>query len=313
MTHDHGEIGTIEAAVQSMSDTFTFEGRDGTAVTAYRWLPDRPPGATVRGVVQLAHGMGEHALRYVVLAGELTARGFAVYAQDHRGHGATAGGPDGYGVLGDEGWDQLVSDIGLLSGLARAEHPGVPLVLLGHSMGSFAVQQHLVRDADPPDAVVLSGTAVLDLMEPGLDLSGPMDLSSFNAAFEQRTGFEWLSRDPAQVDAYVADARCGFGIDTAGTRAMFAGARPLADTGTLKRIPGGLPVYVVVGDQDPVNAGLALVQPLVERYAEAGLDDVTLRVAPGARHEVFNETDRDATVADLLAWLDRVVPDGRDV
>ncbi|MBC3194731.1 alpha/beta hydrolase [Pseudonocardia sp. C8] len=289
-----------------MTDTFTFTGRDGTAVTAYRWLPDGPP----RGIVQLTHGMGEHALRYEALAGALTGRGFAVYAQDHRGHGATAGGPENHGVLGDDGWGQLVADIGVLSGLARAEHPGVPLVLLGHSMGSFAVQQHLVADGTPPDAVVLSGTAALDVMEQGLDLSGPLDLSSFNERFEQRTGFEWLSRDPAQVDAYVADARCGFGLDLPGSQAMFAAARPLAEVATLKPIPAGLPVYIVVGDQDPVNAGLQLVGPLTERYAAAGLEDVSLRIWPGARHEVFNETNRDEVVADLLAWLDRVVPAG---
>ncbi|WP_414706209.1 alpha/beta hydrolase [Pseudonocardia sp. HH130629-09] len=110
----------------------------------------------------------------------------------------------------------------------------------------------------------------------------------------------------------MADARCGFGIDLPGTQAMFAAGRPLGDVATLKRIPGGLPVYVVVGDEDPVNAGLALVRPLVERYAEAGLHDVTLKVWPGARHEVFNETNRDEVVADLLSWLDRVVPGKRD-
>ncbi|OLL74800.1 putative Lysophospholipase, Monoglyceride lipase [Pseudonocardia sp. Ae168_Ps1] len=306
-----GEIDPTHEAVRYMSgtETFTFSGRDGTAVTAYRWLPhDREE---VRGIVQLTHGMGEHALRYVALAAALTGRGFAVYAQDHRGHGATAGGPEGYGVLGDDGWDQLVADIGVLSAQAREEQPGVPLVLLGHSMGSFAVQQYLVADAPPPDAVVLSGTAVLDLMEQGLDLSVPMDLSSFNAPFEQRTGYEWLSRDTAQVDAYVGDARCGFGIDLPGTRAMFERARPLADAGTLRRIPGGLPVHVVVGDEDPVNGGLALVRPLTERYAAAGMHDVTLRIWPGARHEVFNETNRDEIVAELLTWLDRVVPDTR--
>ncbi|MFP5019341.1 alpha/beta fold hydrolase [Pseudonocardia phyllosphaerae] len=288
----------------SETETFTFTGRDGVVVTAYRWIPDEP----ARGIVQLTHGMGEHALRYVALADVLTACGFAVYAQDHRGHGATAGSPENYGVLGDDGWDQLVADIGVLGEIAREEHPGVPLVLLGHSMGSFAVQQFLLRDATPPDAVVLSGTALLDLMEQGLDLSEPLDLSSFNAPFEQRTGFEWLSRDPAQVDAYVGDTRCGFGLDLPGTQAMFAGARPLADTRTLKRLPGGLPIHLVVGEHDPLNGGLALVEPMLERYHEAGLHDVTLTVWPGARHEVFNETNRDEVVGELVGWLERVVP-----
>ena len=288
-------------------DTFTFHGRDGTPVAAYRWVPDGP----VRGVVQLTHGMGEHLRRYGPLAAALTARGFAVYGQDHRGHGATAGSPENFGVLGEHGWAGLVDDIDVLAARVREEHPGVPLVLLGHSMGSFAVQQYLAAYSDRVDAAVLSGTGLLDLLEPALDLSAPLDLSSFNAPFEDRTGYEWLSRDPAQVDLYVADEACGFGLDTPGTVAMFTAARPLAEPDTLAAIRDDLPVYVTVGDADPVNAGLALVTPMVERYRAAGLTDVTLTVWPGARHEVFNETNRDEIVADLTAWLDRVVPDTR--
>lgn len=286
-------------------ETFTFRGGDGTDVAAYRWLPDGAP----RGILQLTHGMGEHMLRYAPLATALTDRGFVVQGQDHRGHGATAGTPDRHGVLGETGWDGLVGDIDVLVGIGRDTYPGVPLVLLGHSMGSFAVQQYLPAHSDRIDAVVLSGTGLLDLLEPALDLSGPLDLSSFNAPFEDRTGFEWLSRDPAQVDLYVADERCGFGLDTPGTVAMFTAARSLADPRTLGRIRGDLPVYITVGDHDPVNAGLALVNPMPERYRAAGLSDVTLRVWPDARHEVFNESNRDEIVADLLAWLDRVVPE----
>jgi alpha-beta hydrolase superfamily lysophospholipase len=179
----------------------------------------------------------------------------------------------------------------------------VPVVLLGHSMGSFAAQQWILEHSDAVDGLVLSGTALLDLLEPALDLSGPMDLSSFNAPFEQRTGYEWLSRDTAQVDLYVADPDCGFGLDVEGTRGMFAGGRAVTDVSGIR---ADLPVLITVGDADPVNAGLALVNPLVERLS--GLKDVTLRVWPGARHEVFNETNRDEVVADLLAWLDRIVP-----
>lgn len=286
-------------------ETFTFTAADDTAIAAYRWLPDGPP----RGIVQITHGMGEHMLRYAGLATALTARGFVVQGQDHRGHGATAGSPDRHGVLGETGWAGLVDDIDVLVGIGRDTFPGVPVVLLGHSMGSFAVQQYLPGHSDRVDAVVLSGTGLLDLLEPALDLSGPLDLSSFNAPFEDRTGYEWLSRDTDQVDLYVADERCGFGLDTPGTVAMFTAARPLADEKTLAAIRDDLPVYITVGDADPVNAGLALVDPMPERYRAAGLTDVTLTVWPSARHEVFNETNRDEIVADLLAWLDRVVPE----
>ncbi|MBB3084326.1 alpha/beta fold hydrolase [Geodermatophilus sabuli] len=273
-------------------------------VTAYRWDPAGPP----RGVVQLTHGMGEHLLRYGPLAAQLTAAGFVVVGQDHRGHGATA--RDGrWGELGPGGWDELVRDIGRVSDRVRADLPGLPLVLLGHSMGSFAAQQYVLDHGDELAGLVLTGTAALDLLEPALDLDQPLDLSAFNAAFEPaRTDYDWLSRDEAQVDAYVADPRCGFGLSREDGRQMFVSARQLADPRRVGGVRADLPVYVAVGDQDPVNGALALVHGLVQRLGDAGLTDVTLRVYEGARHEVFNETNRDEVVADLLGWLDRVVP-----
>jgi alpha-beta hydrolase superfamily lysophospholipase len=283
---------------------FTATGRDGTAIAAYRWEPAGAP----RGIVQLTHGMGEHLLRYQHLADTLTAAGFLVHGQDHRGHGATSG-PDAQGVLGADGWAGLVDDIDVLVDRARDEHPDLPLVLLGHSMGSFAAQQYVLDHSDRLAGLVLSGTAAIDLLEPALDLSAPMDLSAFNTPFAPaRTDYDWLSRDDAQVDAYVADPRCGFGIDAEASRAMFAGARAVADPQRLAAIRKDLPVYVTVGDADPVNGQLALSDALVERLRGTGLTDVTLKVWPAARHEVFNETNRDEVEADLLAWLERVVP-----
>jgi alpha-beta hydrolase superfamily lysophospholipase len=273
----------------------------GVRVAAYRWDPTGAP----RAIVQLTHGMGEHALRYSDLAAVLNRQGYVAYAQDHRGHGATAPSEDQLGVIGADGWTELVNDIDRLRQLAVAAHPSVPFVLLGHSMGSFAVQQYLLDHSADVAAAVLTGTAAIDLLEPALDLEGPMDLTAFNAPFAPaRTDYDWLSRDEAQVDKYVADPHCGFGLDPAGSKQMFVAARQLTDPERLRAMRTDLPVFIAVGEQDPVNGQLALVHALVDRYTQvAGLTDVTLTVYPGARHEVFNETNREQVVADLIDWL----------
>ena len=287
------------------SSSFSYESADGTQIAAYRWDPAGEP----RAAVQLTHGMGEHASRYEHVARALTDAGYVVYAQDHRGHGASAN-PDALGDLGMGGWTGLVDDIGVLAAQIRAEHPGLPLLLLGHSMGSFAVQQYLLDHSADVDGVVLTGTAVIDLLEPALDLDQPLDLAVFNAPFQPaRTDFDWLSRDESVVDAYVADPLCGFGIDTQSAKDMFAGARRLADPAQVAAIRPGLPVYLAAGEADPVNGGLTLLDPLADRLREAGLIDVTVRTYPDARHEILNETNSGQVIGELTQWLDRVVAD----
>jgi len=286
------------------STRFTYPAQDGVDIVGYRW----DPAGTPRGAVQLTHGMGEHVRRYGALARALTDRGLVVYGQDHRGHGVTARSEEELGQLGPDGWTQLVDDVDLLVSLIRDEQPGLPLVLLGHSMGSFAVQQYLLDHSDRVDAVVLTGTTALDQLEPALDLDKPIDLAAFNAAFEPaRTEFDWLSRDEAIVDVYIADPRCGFGIDTDAGKDMFASARRMADPGQVTAIRPDLPLYIAAGELDPVNANLALLHVLVDRYRAAGLTDVTVRTYPGARHEILNETNRDEVVARILDWIDQVL------
>ena len=283
---------------------FTYPAKDGAEIVGYRWDPAGRP----RGAVQLTHGMGEHVQRYDALARALTGRGLVVYGQDHRGHGATARHADELGQLGPDGWSQLVGDIDLLVSRIRDEQPGLPLVLLAHSMGSFAVQQYLLDHSDRVDAVVLTGTTALDQLEPALDLDKPIDLAVFNAAFAPaRTEFDWLSRDEAIVDAYIADPRCGFGIDTDAAKGMFAGARRMADPGQVAAVRPDLPLYIAAGESDPVNANLALLNVLIDRYRAAGLTDVTVRTYPGARHEILNETNRDEVVASIIDWIDQVL------
>jgi len=290
-----------------MTDTYettTLATADGSKIKAYSWPVDRP-----RGVVQLTHGMGEHALRYAELAATLNSAGWTVVAQDHRGHGASVASPDALGQIGADGWAALVTDISAVRRYAADAAPGRPVVLFGHSMGSFAVQQFLPDCSADVDGVVLTGTAALDLLEPALDLDAELDLAMFNAPFAPaRTDFDWLSRDDERVDEYVADPLTGFGLDVPGTKALFARARRLADPDALSAVRHDLPVLVAIGDSDPVNAGLALVGPLVDRYVAAGLTDVDLKVYEGARHELVNETNRHEFMFDLLAWLDTHFP-----
>jgi len=174
-------------------------------------------------------------------------------------------------------------------------------------MGSFAVQQYLLDHSSDVDGVVLTGTAVIDLLEPALDPDQPLDLAMFNAPFQPaRTDFDWLSRDEAVVDAYVADPLCGFGIDTESAKGMFVGARRLADPAQLAALRSCLPVYIAVGEADPVNGGLTLLTPLTDRLTGAGLTDVTVVTYPEARHEILNETNSAEVIASLIAWADRV-------
>jgi alpha-beta hydrolase superfamily lysophospholipase len=284
------------------TNRFTYTGMDGTDIVAYRWAPN---GDAV-GAVQLTHGMGEHVLRYDELAQALNAAGYVVYGQDHRGHGATARSEGELGNLGAAGWSGLVDEIGVLVSIVRAEQPGLPLTLLAHSMGSFATQQYLLDNSRHVDAVVLTGTAAIDLLEPALDLSQELDLSMFNAPFQPaRTDFDWLTRDAAIVDAYIADPRCGFGVDLESTKSMFAGAARLADRTEISSMRSDLPIYIAVGADDPVNGRLTLVEALVDRYRAAGLIDVTLRAYPEGRHEILNEINRTDVLTDLLTWLQR--------
>ncbi len=279
-----------------------FPGVDGTQIAAYRW----PASGTVKAVLQIAHGMGEHALRYLAPLKPLRDAGVAIYANDHRGHGSTAPTRDALGDFGPGGFAAVVSDMACLSAIAARENPGKPLILLGHSMGSFAVQIYLLEYSGLIDGAVLSGSAALDLLPMPQDpnVSG---LEAFDAPFEPaRTPFDWLSRDPREVDAYIADPLCGFSVNAASMQSIFAAAAPLFEPGALGRIRSDLPIYIFSGDKDPVNGGLAWLKPLVERYRAAGIKDVTYDFYADGRHEMLNETNRAEVVAKLGAWIGRV-------
>lgn len=283
---------------------FHFNGADGTRISAYRW----PAQGPLRGVLQVSHGMGEHALRYLEPLKPLMAKGIAVYANDHRGHGLTAT-KETLGDFGPGGFAAVVDDMAVLSRLIRAAHPGVPLILLGHSMGSFAAQIYLITHSTLIDGVVLSGSAALDLLPPPDPHGG---LESFNAGFEPaRTPFDWLSRDEAEVDKYVFDPLCGFSVTPDSMVSLFTAAAPMFEPGALGRIRSDLPMYVFAGDKDPLNGDLARLKPLVERYHAAGVREITTDYYAGGRHEMLNETNRATVVANLGRWIDGVIAKSR--
>ncbi len=271
---------------------------DGQQLHTYRWSPEGRPKA----VVQIQHGLAEHAARYRRFAEALTSAGYLVYAADARGSGHSA--TNGYGAWGADGWPGWVDDVGRLTARIRADEPELPLGLFGHSMGSFATQQHLLDHDDEVDAVVLSGSTEVGWLVPVLDADEPADLSVFNEPFVHRTGFEWLSRDEAEVDAYVADPACGWEAPPLPAIDTLAAA---ADPARVATIRSDVPILLVSGADDPLAQGGPAVEALAEQYRVAGLTDVQVQLYPGARHEVLNETNRDEVTAEIVAFFDRTL------
>lgn len=282
-------------------DTGVFTSpNDSLALATYRWGGDI---SAPRGIVQIAHGLAEHSARYARVAEALNAAGYVVVAMDHRGHGRSI--TDTPGDFGAPGWDGLVSDLVAFGASVKAELPGLPLVLIGHSMGSFATQSALLDHSDQYDAVVLSGSSAIDALAAAM-AEAPAEaagLEAFNAGFEHRTGYEWLSRDAAEVDIYVADPLCGFDTPPETIPSLFSHAAALADPYRLAAIRDDLPLLLVSGDADPLAGGGQLIELLAQRYREAGSADVTVRLYPGARHEVFNETNRAEVIGEVVDWV----------
>ncbi|WP_093797718.1 alpha/beta fold hydrolase [Streptomyces sp. Wb2n-11] len=302
--------------------TGTATAADGTQIAAYIWLPDsgRP-----RALVQIAHGAAEHALRYDRFAQHLVSHGYGVIASDHRGHGATAATTGGYGVAGENGWRAMVDDLKAVGDQARALHPGLPVVLLGHSLGSMLARDYAQEYPDGLAGIILSGTfrtlpgAELQESIAGLEaevaergrtaLSSyiPTLFSSFNDPYPRRTGFEWLSRDEAEVDVYAADERCGFAFSAGLALDWVRAIRKINDPRSLARVPADLPVHIAVGTEDPCNQKMTLVYELLEDFRYLGTEDLAWKGYEGARHEILNETNRDEVQDDLTAWLDKRV------
>lgn len=307
-------------------DTFRFKADDKKEIFVYRGQPDE--GVEVRGVIHIAHGMAEHAARYARLAKELTAAGFVVYANDHRGHGKTAANEGELGFIASEkSFQRAVDDITELIAFEKGQHPGLPVVLFGHSMGSFISQAFLAESgwslagavlsgsAGKPDILATAGKVIARIERARLGPKGKSKLldklsfEDFNKPFKpNRTRLDWLSRDNEEVDKYIADPLCGFICSTQVWVDLLDLLANNAKPSTRARVPKELPIYVFAGSEDPVGAQTKSVTELVRGYRTAGVRDVTVRYYPGGRHEMVNETNRDEVTRDLIAWLDAKIP-----
>jgi alpha-beta hydrolase superfamily lysophospholipase len=304
-----------------LGSSFTYTDPDNYEIHAYRWIPQ---GGEPVAVVQISHGMQEHAVRYARTAEALNEAGYAVYANDHRGHGRTMRGPQDASRLGPRGWRALLEGLAGLSDIATEAHPGRPLFLLGHSFGSFLAQAYAQRWGQRLSGLVLSGTngrnallrvglvaARLIARRQGADNAATtlrsLTIGAYNKRFDKlpgATGKEWLSRDPETVRGYIDDPLCGADPPNS----FFVELLELLDHTWRpeheRRIPVDLPVYMFSGTEDPVGGHTRGVETLARRYRRLGLTDVSVRFYREGRHEMLNEINRDEVVADLVTWLE---------
>jgi alpha-beta hydrolase superfamily lysophospholipase len=274
----------------------SFQDEQGIEIKFYEW-----PVADPKAVVQIAHGLGEHARRYDRMAADLNRAGFSVYADDHRGHGQTGLGQierkqiKKLGNLGQGGMDATFKQVSDFSKLIKSENQNKPLVLLGHSWGSFIAQKVINNSSDLYDAVVLSGSA--------LTMPGYLATGDFNKVWKKlpgSTGYEWLSRDVEVQKKFVADPLTFL----AAAMQVFGVANSLKLFGTpSKNVRSDLPILVQVGEADPIG-GEYSNKALVEAYRKkSGIQDIELFVYHDARHEIYNELNKDDILQDLIKWI----------
>lgn len=330
MTHHVGK-SSREELVSKFGKRLKLEARtmtpqmfklDGSPCQGYRFEPG--PHGSPKGVLHIVHGAAEHSLRYTRLAEAVSKDGWIVYAHDHRGHGKTPGPSNDLGHFADkDGWSLAIQDLAAFLRFDRSQHPELPLVVFGHSMGSFIVQDYVFGNAaEGLTGVILSGTNGRPplLAQLGLwiarferwrqgpkgrsDLLQKMGFSSFNQQFKpNRTSADWLSRDPDEVDKYVSDPYCGFSLTNQLWIDMLQALPELASLYRLRQVPSDLPVFIFGGEKDPVGQHGKGLLNLVQTLKAAGMTQVAHKIYRDGRHEMLNEVNRHEVMDDIADWL----------
>jgi len=305
------------------SNEYKLNTAEDKEIQVYEWLPDE--GTEINGLLQISHGMAEHAKRYRYFAGFLTQNGYAVYANDHRGHGKTAGKIENLGFSSEKnGWGVIVDDLKALSLHIKDKHPKKPFFILGHSMGSFLLRQYILNPPFKLNGIILSGTAgnpgalgkigvfmtkFLMLFNSKRSPSKLMDTLSFGAYNKKfkpnRTTFDWLSRDNEQVDKYIDDPYCGTIFSLQFFNDMLKGLLFVSQQSTIDKTAEDLPILIFSGDKDPVGENGKGVNEVYNKFKKAGVKNITLKLFTGGRHEMLNEINNDEVYMLILDWLNK--------
>ncbi len=314
--------------MSSFSDDTFLSSNGKTNIHVRQCTPD----GAIRGIVQIAHGIAEHVERYDAFAQFLAGKGFLVVANDHLGHGQSISSQEDLGFFGETGgWDLAVSDMHKLFEITHEKHSGLPYFLFGHSMGSFLARTYIIRYPDDLAGAVICGTGQQSgLIVAGGKMMGGMEcrkhgprykseklnamaFGSYNKGYaEKRTDYDWLSRDPAVVDRYIADPLCGF-IPSAGLFTdMMCGLQFIGKAANLTAMKKTLPVLLIAGGKDPVGENGKGVRRVYEMFRKAGMQDVTMKLYPDCRHEILNELNKDEVMSDVDTWLESKLPLAKD-
>lgn len=306
-----------------MADMTVFICSDGHRLAYNLWMPEQ--GKEIKAFVQILHGMAEYSNRYEKFAKFLNKQGFAVFAGDHRGHGHTANEEDLGWFAPEDGWNRIAQDAFELAKYIISSYrgtKGIPIFLFGHSMGSFLARTVMVQHPDFYSGVVIMGTAAgkgivgkLGMMicksqikkngqkSPGTTMN-KLSFGSYNKAFEPAvTDYDWLSRDAKEVSKYVKDPLCGFLCTNGFFLDMLGGIEFANSKKNAQSLPKDLPIFIISGEQDPVGNMGKDIPKVYKLYKDAGIVDVSMKLVPGARHELLNELEKKTTYAEIVDWF----------
>ena len=305
--------------------TNTFTTHDNETIFYYEWPSNK--NIVLKGIVQISHGIGEHAGRYHSIANSLQNEGYAVFANDHRIHGKSVKSEDYLGYYdGDDYFSDAMNDMRQLTEIIKKANPNKKIILFGHSMGSLLSREYVTRYGEDLDALILSGTASfmkglgffgllsaqflgkLNGKHRSNELLKNLFFSQFNKKFKpNRTKVDWISSDENQVDLFEADPLRIEDFSLSVFRDILKGSKKIDKDATFEKTPKNLPIFIFSGDKDPVGEMGKGVKKVVKKYKNAGIKNLTLKLYSEGRHEMLNEINKEEVEKDVLNWLNKIL------